>query len=112
LSKLNLDQLSAGMVLGEDVKSKAGRLLMSQGMELTEKHLLIFRTWGIQEVTITTKSDEQQNNSKTGAAEISAEQLERATEELRPIFSQVDLDHPVFAELLRLAVQKKALSHD
>ena len=112
MSKLKLDQLSAGMVLGEEVKSKAGRLLLGQGMELTEKHLLIFRTWGVQEVTIVTESDEQQHDSKTDAAEISIEQLEKATEELRPIFSQVDLDHPLFAELLHLAAQKRALTHD
>lgn len=112
MSKLSIEQLSAGMFLAEDVKTKVGRLLLGQGAELTEKHLLIFRTWGIQEVSIVTESDEQQHDSKTVAAEISIEQLEKATEELRPIFSQVDLDHPIFAELLHLAAQKKALTHD
>jgi len=111
LSNVQIDQLTPGMVLAEDVKSKAGRLLMSQGMELTEKHLMIFRTWGIQEVAIASETDETQAVSTLSSSEITAEQLQKAMDEVRPIFSQVDLNHPVFEELLRLAAQKKVLSN-
>ncbi|MCK4503748.1 MAG: hypothetical protein KAU22_12000 [Desulfuromonadales bacterium] len=111
MSNLQIDQLTPGMVLAEDIKSKNGRLLITHGMELTEKHLLILRTWGVQEVVIATGIDNAQGSSLQNPSEITAEQLEKAMEDLRPIFRLVDLTHPVFKELLRLAAQKKVLAN-
>lgn len=109
MSRLQIDQLTSGMVLAEEVKTKAGRLLLTQGIELTENHLKIFYTWGIQEVAIATKGDEIGEKSTLSSAEITPEQMEMAMDEVRPIFSQVDLNHPLFVELFQLAAQKKVL---
>ena len=112
MPSLQIDRLASGMVLAEDIKSKTGRLLMTQGMELTEQRIIILRTWGIQEVAIIAETDETQERSLLNSSEISAEQLEKAMDELRPRFGQVDLSHPVFKELLRLAAQRKVLNNE
>jgi hypothetical protein len=49
---LNVDDLKAGMVLDQPVANKHGTLLLDKGMVLTEKHITIFKTWGITEADI------------------------------------------------------------
>ena len=47
-----LEQLETGMVLASDVLDRNGRMLLGAGAELNQKHLTIFRTWGVAEADI------------------------------------------------------------
>lgn len=56
--KINCEDISTGMELAESVKNLYGQMLLTAGTGLTENHIKLFKTWGIQEVTI--KADEQE----------------------------------------------------
>jgi hypothetical protein len=49
---LNIDQLEPGMILESEVRDINGRLLCNAEVEITEKYLNTFRTWGITEANI------------------------------------------------------------
>ncbi len=106
---LKIDKLTPGMVLAENIRSKTGRLLISQGVELTEQNLLVMRTWGIKEVQVTIENND---NSVEDCSPEATAKLEKALNGLRPLFRDIDLNHPAIKELLRLAAQKKVLSDE
>lgn len=47
-----LDDLKPGMVLAADVRDGSGRMLLPGGAEVEEKHLKIFRSWGVGQVDV------------------------------------------------------------
>ena len=106
MGKLTVDQLEPGMTVASDVHDRTGRFLLGAGTELTQKHLMVFRTWGIGEVDI------------VGAAggetllplppEVTREQLEAAEPSLSHLFRLSNMDHPAIALLFRLAALRKA----
>jgi hypothetical protein len=49
---ISLDAIKPGMILAGDVKDRNSRALLSTGAEITEKHLRIFKMWGILEAHI------------------------------------------------------------
>lgn len=103
-----VDSLETGMVLAGDVLDRNGRMLLGAGVELTQKHLVIFRTWGITEVNISgVDSDDEGEDSLS--AEVDPEALATAQERLLPLFALAGTEHPVMRELLRLAAIKKVL---
>ncbi len=104
-----IDNLEAGMTLANDVHDRAGRLLLGAGVELSQKHLTIFRTWGVMEVDIAGPEDGDQNSHLP--AEVTHEQMDAAMTALAPLFRNSDQGHPVMRELLRLAAVRKA-SHE
>jgi hypothetical protein len=106
LPKFKIDQLKQGMTLADDVCTRNGRLLLAKGLELTDQQLLVLRTWGIQDVEIE-NSNNKLEEMESIPYQASKEQLEKAIAELKPIFNLVDVHHPFFQELLRIAAHKK-----
>ena len=104
-----IDNLEVGMTLAQDVHDRAGRLLLGAGVELSQKHLTIFRTWGVMEVDIVGAEDGDQSSPLP--EEITQEQVEAAMTALAPLFRNIDQEHPVMRELHRLAAIRKA-SHE
>ena len=104
-----IDNLEVGMTLASDVHDRAGRLLLGAGAELSQKHLTIFRTWGVLEVDIVGAEDGDQNCHLP--AEVTQDQVDAAMTALAPLFRNCDLEHPVMRELLRLAAVRKS-SHE
>ncbi len=102
-----VDSLETGMVLAGDVLDRNGRMLLGAGVELTQKHLAIFRTWGVTEVNIVGGDSDDDNESLP--SEVDPEVLAAAQERLLPLFVLAGTDHPVMHELLRLAAIKKVL---
>lgn len=49
---VTLDQIQTGMVVEENVVDKSGRMLLPAGKEITEKHLKVFKTWGVTHVAV------------------------------------------------------------
>jgi hypothetical protein len=101
-----VDNLEVGMTLANDVHDRAGRLLLGAGVELSQKHISIFRTWGVLEVDIAGSDDDGRNSQLP--AEVTHEQVDDAMTALAPLFRNSDLEHPVMRELLRLAAVRKA----
>jgi hypothetical protein len=108
MSIVALEKLEHGMVLASEVSDKSGRLLLGAGGVLEDKHLRIFRTWGVVEADIegvaAADSDALPDN-------ITQEQLELAKTRLLPLYCHADIEHPAICELFRLAVIQE-VHHD
>lgn len=101
-----VDNLETGMVLARDVLDRNGRMLLGAGTELSQKHLVIFRTWGITEVQIA-GGDADEAATAPLPAEIDPAAVEAAQETLLPLFARAGTEHPVMRELLRLAALRR-----
>ena len=100
-----VENIETGMVLASDVHDRSGRMLLGAGAELTQKHLVIFRTWGVLEADIVG------HGSAEGADQIPADvdplELVAAEQALSPLFRHANMAHPAIIELLRLAALRK-----
>jgi hypothetical protein len=104
VGKIAIENIETGMVLASDVRDRSGRMLLGAGAELTQKHLIIFRTWGVLEVDIAGRGSDS-------AAQIPADvdplELVAAEEALVPLFRYTNRNHPAVIELMRLAALRK-----
>ncbi len=106
MGMVHLDNLKPGMILAADVHDRNGRLLLGAGNELNDKHIYIFRTWGVPEADIT--GMEEDSLARTPTDSIDPEIRAAAEAELKPVFRHADLDHPAIAELLQISITRKA----
>ncbi len=100
MARLSIDQLKCGMVLGEDLRDCNGRFLLSQGVELTEKHLRILKIWGVTDAEIegvSTKDIETANESR-----FDPQVLRNAFETTKARFLHADFKHEATREMFRL----------
>ena len=100
-----LDNLEIGMVLASDVLDRNGRMLLGAGAELNQKHLTIFRTWGVADVDIA--GIDYVDTEPPLPAEIDPAALAAAEEALLPHFRHSGTEHPALRELLRLAAIRR-----
>ncbi|MGB9715375.1 MAG: hypothetical protein ACPL1G_03040 [Thermodesulfovibrionales bacterium] len=103
---INLEYLKPGMVLNNDVKDINGRLLMTAGTEIAEKHLHILKAWGITEVDI--KGITEKEVEDLTKKDIDPFIFEQAENELNEIFIYTDKTHPAIREIFRLCAIRKA----
>jgi hypothetical protein len=98
---LNIEDIEPGMILGAEVKDRTGRVLLSKGTEITEKHLSIFKMWGVIDAVIE-NADKEKIEAKAAAA-LEPEDLAEAQQEVEAIFRFVEeQDNPFIVELKRL----------
>jgi hypothetical protein len=83
-------------------------MLLGAGAELTQKHLVIFRTWGVLEADIVGQGDSATNDQIT--ADIDPLALAAAELSMAPLFRHTNRSHPAIIELVRLAALRK-VSH-
>lgn len=103
---LAVDKLTAGMVLAADVFNVNRGLLLGKGTVLTERHLRILKTWGIERVGIVHEG----SDAETGAAEpeLPAAAVQAATARVDRLFRFVTSTPPGILELRQLAIQRGA----
>ncbi len=104
MGKIAIENIETGMVLASDVRDRSGRMLLGAGAELTQKHLVIFRTWGVLEADVVGQG------SQTAAQlpeDVDPLQLAAAEEALEPLFRHANRSHPAIIELMRLAALRK-----
>ncbi len=97
---LSLDAIKPGMVLAGDVKDRNGRALLSAGAEITEKHIRIFKMWGIHSAPI--QGEDKENAPSNRSSEIDPNLLHEAERKTAERFYHNDLNHPFIRELFRL----------
>lgn len=100
MQRVALDQLKEGMFLIEEVRDINGRLLIGGGAEIKPSHISMLKKWGVTEVSISGKVDNQEDD-KTG---IDIEQFKIAAKNIKNIFQHTGLSHPFMKELFRLSV--------
>jgi hypothetical protein len=54
-----LEELETGTVLAEPVFNRFGQLLMDKGARISDRHLNVFKTWGITRVLIEGERDQE-----------------------------------------------------
>ncbi|NOZ38329.1 MAG: hypothetical protein GXP11_09770 [Gammaproteobacteria bacterium] len=94
MEKILLDNVETGMELDADVVDQQGRVLLKAGVILNEKHLRVFNTWGILEISIKggVESKEEKKNYPP-------ELIEEANQLAKIHFQHNDISHPVIKEL-------------
>lgn len=103
MTKLAVADVEVGMVLAVDVKDRGGRTLLKAGVELSDKHIKIFKTWGIIQIEIVGKETTLSVEEVVAANP----QLEEEAKQLAAvIFTHVDQAHPLFKELIPIWVKR------
>ena len=51
-SIVHIEEIVPGQVLGAPILNRYGQTLLATGIVIEEKHLLMFKTWGIKHITI------------------------------------------------------------
>ena len=98
---LNIEDIEPGMILGDEVKDRTGSVLLSKGTTITEKHLSIFKMWGVVDAVIE-NADKEKIEAKAAAAVEPADLL-LAQQEVEAIFRFIEnQDNPFIVELKRL----------
>jgi hypothetical protein len=105
VGKVAIENLEAGIVLAGDVIDRSGRMLLGAGAELMQKHLMIFRTWGVPEADIVGHGSDICVD--VIPADVDPCALATAEEELAVTFRHTNRDHPAIIELMQLAALKK-----
>jgi HD-like signal output (HDOD) protein len=100
---VQIDDLSAGMVLASDLKGSGGRMLLPEGVELQENHLKTLRAWGIVEVDVVVDEAEI---ATAAALTLDQQSLDQAREYVAPFFARTDSEHPAISQLLQIATQR------
>ena len=103
---INLEDMEPGMIIGRDVLTRRGLVLLKAGQEITEKKLEILKTWGITEADIKGVDKEEVLDEKV--AEIDPRLLEEATTQARELFKHTDREHLFIKELFHLVTFRLA----
>ncbi|MCG5513007.1 hypothetical protein [Ectothiorhodospira shaposhnikovii] len=120
--KINIpaDRATPGAVLAEDVRDRSGRLLLSAGLPLRDKHIRVLKTWGVNEITVWTDKevpvmhpDSSANGDAQGAPrEVSEASLTQARSIMATAFMHVDLANPVMDVLFKVSTARLARKLD
>ncbi len=104
---VRLKDLKPGMVLASHAMDPNGRLLLTVGEVITDKHIRTFKAWGISELDI--KDSEEENTVVVdGAQDVKAEQVPtQVSEEVDELFRYTNRQHPAMKELIELCVLRK-----
>jgi hypothetical protein len=107
MSVISLEQLSAGMCVAADVLDRSGRLLLGAGAEIQEKHLKVFRAWGVCQVEVASGKQPIPESSLQTLG-IDTELRARVEAELARRFVHTDREHPAIQALFALCVEREA----
>jgi len=106
VSIITIDNLAAGMLLKSNVCDRSGRMLLPAGNELTDKHLRIFRTWGVTEADIAGDDSAESTQSCSGE-DIDPALLAQVEAAVAQLFVHNDREHPAIIELERLCICRR-----
>jgi hypothetical protein len=101
--KLSLEKLKPGMRLAEDISSN-GNVLLPKNTKLTDRHLQIFESLGIDTVTV---NDNKNNDDKKTKVDVSDTIKAEAKTAVAPAFQLANTDFPPMQVLYKIAVKRK-----
>ena len=105
---INIADIRAGMVLEKDVNDRNNRVLLKAGIELTAKHIKIFKMWGVTEADIQGVAHEDVEAQE--AAALDPELLRTADLATQELFTHAGSEHPGVRELARLSTMRRVRS--
>jgi len=106
---INIADVRPDMVLAADVKDRHGHVLLKEGETITDKHVKIFKMWGITDLDV--RGVDQAVIEARAAEEVDPEVLEAAERVARDKFRHADGEDPVVRELIRLFKHHYIMEH-
>jgi hypothetical protein len=108
MAKVKTELLEKGMVVSTAVKNSDNMLLVPQGCELTDRQINILLSWGIAEVEIEGAANLVEEDP---LAKLPPEVVAEITGEIKQRFWLPFEDSPVYIEIVKLMVQRRARRH-
>ncbi len=108
MARIKVNNLETGRDLSKDAVDPRGRLLLKAGTTIEEKHIEVFRAWGVIEVEVVGDDEPNQEPSEAMFSTLPSEIQEQINLHIERLFSRNDLNHPLIKELI--AYQKGKLS--
>jgi hypothetical protein len=105
MPRIKIEQLQEGMVVASDVKNIDNMLLIPAGCTLTERQINVLQAWGVAEIEV---QGVQTSADADPLAGLPPEETAKLSAELRDLFWQPDDSNPVFAEIFKLMLQRRA----
>lgn len=99
MSRINIANLKSGMVLTSPVMTPSGNILLKEGVLITDKHIGIFKKWGVWEVEI--QGNETNDGADTNSGPIAGEMLQEIDGRLKERFPFAG-ENPVMMEIMRI----------
>ncbi len=96
--RVGIEELKPGMILERPVKNHQGILLLEAGVKITKKNIRIFKSWGVDEITV--KGEVTRADDTPGQPEPRINESDEMR--LKEKFADV-LDDPVMVEILNAA---------
>ena len=100
---ISLNNLKPGMVLHADVLDPQGKVLLTAGSTITEKHIVIFKRWEIAEADIENVNEDELVQSEE--SKLDPRLLRLAQETGATIFRFNDSKHPAIKKLMELFIK-------
>lgn len=106
MTTIKLKHIELGTILSDDAKDVNGRMLLSAGSEIQEKHLKIFKTWGVTEVSIV-GDDSPEEDIEIELSDVDPELLNQVEQDIDQFFILSNKEHPANRELRDYMIIKK-----
>lgn len=97
---INLNDLKEGMVTAKPV-SIQNRIIIGEGVKLTEKSIHLFKAWGV--VTVEVVADNLTTDKDEESTALNAQQLKEIYDTIDNRFRLVDENDEIMAEVKRIA---------
>lgn len=98
---VKIDDLKPGMILVQPVRNAQGVLLLDASARITKKNIRIFKSWGVNEVSVKGNLSESKAGGKAPMAAV-----KKSVElELKEKFSDV-MDDPVMGAIFKAAANQ------
>jgi hypothetical protein len=101
---LSVSDLKDGMVLAREVKNKHGNILLKKGDMLSEKHIMLLKSWGVTEADIEGVDRDQVEKKEMDG--LSPDLIASVEGELKGLFPDFG-DNPLMEELYRVTKKFK-----
>ncbi len=105
MKNINVSELIEGMVLSKDAVDIRGRVILSAGNYIKDKHIKIFKSWGISKVCI--EGDLKKENSQKSCDKKDPRITELVEKEMKELYKFTDKRHPAIKELFDLSTERK-----
>ncbi|PCJ13374.1 MAG: hypothetical protein COB04_16540 [Gammaproteobacteria bacterium] len=104
MRNIRVNEVSAGMMAGQDICDRSGRLLISSGTLLNDSQIRTLKTWGISEITVAGEN----TTSPLQNVEVLDAHLLAAKELVKDRFRFNDHDLPAVAEFEKVLTLREA----
>ena len=107
MGQVNVSNLKDGMVVLTPVSNKHGNVLLKTGDTLTEKNIVLLKSWGITEVDI--ESSDRHQAEETANDALSPEIVAAIDKEVQEMFPEFT-DNPLMEKLFGIIKKSKLKS--